>query len=44
MKSLALILLTAVSAVELEQQFIPSVLPEQKTASGYSVGSYVHAG
>lgn len=43
MKSFALILLTAVaSAVDLEQ-YMPSVLPEQKTAIGYSVGSYVHS-
>lgn len=43
MKSFALILLAAVAcAVDLEQ-YTPSMLPEQKTAVGYSVGSFVHS-
>ncbi len=46
MKSLALIILAAAaSAVTLEsEQYIASVLPEQKTAVGYSVGSFVQSG
>ncbi len=42
MKSFALILIAAVaSAVTLEtEQFIPSALPEQKTALGYEVGAF----
>jgi hypothetical protein len=46
MKSLALILLAAAaSAVTLEsEQYVASVLPEQKTAVGYSVGSFVQSG
>lgn len=46
MKSLALLLLAAAASaitLESEQNYIPSVLPEQKTAVGYSVGSYVHS-
>lgn len=46
MKSLALLLLAAAASavtLESEQTYIPSVLPEQKTAVGYSVGSFVHS-
>ena len=47
MKSFALFLIAAVASavsLESEQSYIPTRLPEQKTALGYEVGAYVHTG